>query len=136
MLVSQDPVEIEKHIIAESRLLAKIDNWQADVEQGSEENLSIIGNAVRGLSPQKMIGRTSCSASKSATYSFSLLMASKMTLWRFTSFSGSKARASSGTTLRRPHAAGSLGTCELDRDPGCTSWGVNIGPTKQQHNEG
>lgn len=98
MFVSQDPVEIEKHLIAKLRLLVKIDNGQADVEQWGEENLSIASNAVRGLSPQERNGLTSCSASRSATYSFSLLITSNITLWRLTSFSGSEARASSGTS--------------------------------------
>ena len=41
MLVRQDPVEIGKDLIAELGLLFKADNRQADVEERSEENLSI-----------------------------------------------------------------------------------------------
>ena len=49
MLVPQDLVEIVKDFIAELGLLFEIDNRQADVEERSEEDLSITPNAIRGL---------------------------------------------------------------------------------------
>jgi len=47
--VPQDLAEIGKDVIAELGLLFGIDNREADVEERSEENLSITPNVIRGL---------------------------------------------------------------------------------------
>jgi len=49
VFVPQDLAEIGKDVIAELGLLFGIDNREADVEERSEENLSITPNVIRGL---------------------------------------------------------------------------------------